>query len=183
MFAVYPHGILILSRIAMYGGVWESLFPGIDTRVLGASPMFWLPGSREICLWMGAIDAAKKVAVKAIDKHGLNLMVYPVRTLTHSRQNQNKATLTHCFVTRHSRSSHFLDSEQFHILLHSQKQATQVRIAILLMIRISLLLRDSLFFLSLFFLFFYCALPLSASLSTHTPFLVFVCLSVRLPPS
>jgi hypothetical protein len=56
IFGFYPHGILILSRIAMYGGVWEKLFPGIETRVLGASPMFWLPGSREICLWMGAVS-------------------------------------------------------------------------------------------------------------------------------
>ena len=76
--AYYPHGILILSRIAMYGGVWEKLFPGIETRVLGASPMFWVPGSREICLWMSAVDAAKKVAVKIIEKFGLHLMVYPV---------------------------------------------------------------------------------------------------------
>ena len=62
----------------MHGGVWEKLFPGIETRVLGASPMFWGPGSREICLWMSAVDAAKKVAVKIIEKFGLHLMVYPV---------------------------------------------------------------------------------------------------------
>ena len=64
--------------VGRYGGVWEKLFPGIETRVLGASPMFWVPGSREICLWMSAVDAAKKVAVRVIEKFGLHLMVYPV---------------------------------------------------------------------------------------------------------
>ena len=59
------------------GGVWELLFPGIETRVLGASPMFLVPGSREICLWMSAVDAAKRVAVNIINKFGLHLMVYP----------------------------------------------------------------------------------------------------------
>jgi hypothetical protein len=33
-------GILILSRIMIYGGVWELLFPGVPFRVLAASPMF-----------------------------------------------------------------------------------------------------------------------------------------------
>ena len=32
IFAVYPHGILIISRIGLYGGTFERLFPGIDTR-------------------------------------------------------------------------------------------------------------------------------------------------------
>ena len=45
IFAVYPHGILIISRIGLYGGTFERLFPGIDTRTLGASPMFWVPGA------------------------------------------------------------------------------------------------------------------------------------------
>ena len=32
LFGYHPHGILILSRIASYGGIWEKLFPGIETR-------------------------------------------------------------------------------------------------------------------------------------------------------
>jgi hypothetical protein len=43
--------------------------------------MFYVPGSREICLWMSAVDAAKKVAVKIIEKFGLHLMVYPVSAI------------------------------------------------------------------------------------------------------
>jgi hypothetical protein len=56
-----PHGILILSRVAMYGKSFDTLFPGVETRVLAASPMFYLPGAREICLWMGAVSSASRV--------------------------------------------------------------------------------------------------------------------------
>ena len=49
VFGWHPHGILILSRIHVYGGVWETLFPGVDIRVLGASPMFKAAGmSRDL---------------------------------------------------------------------------------------------------------------------------------------
>eukprot|EP00164_Ancoracysta_twista_P002183 GFYU01002882.1.p1 GENE.GFYU01002882.1~~GFYU01002882.1.p1 ORF type:complete len:388 (+),score=115.21 GFYU01002882.1:176-1339(+) len=76
MFGWHPHGILILSRLVTYGGLWERLFPGMEARALGASPMFYIPGAREICLWMGAIDASKKSAQKAIaDKQ--NIIVFP----------------------------------------------------------------------------------------------------------
>jgi hypothetical protein len=37
--------------------------------------MFWLPGSREICLWMNAINAQKNVAINALKQY--SLMVYP----------------------------------------------------------------------------------------------------------
>ncbi|KAL0477256.1 2-acylglycerol O-acyltransferase [Acrasis kona] len=87
IFGIHPHGILILSRPSIYGGVFETLFPGIELRVLGASPMFWVPGCKEFCLWLEAINAAKSVAVKALrsivpkskdNKSGkLSLMVYP----------------------------------------------------------------------------------------------------------
>lgn len=39
------------------GGVWEDLFPGVHCRVLGATPMFYIPFCREICLWMSVVDA------------------------------------------------------------------------------------------------------------------------------
>lgn len=32
IFGFHPHGILILSRIATYGGSWEIVFPDIATR-------------------------------------------------------------------------------------------------------------------------------------------------------
>ena len=77
IFAVYPHGILIISRIGLYGGTFERLFPGVDTRTLGASPMFWVPGAREICLWMGAVDARKKTAERVLRTRDLSLFIYP----------------------------------------------------------------------------------------------------------
>ena len=39
--------------------------------------MFWLPGAREICLWMGAVDAGKKTAQYILDKTRLSLFIYP----------------------------------------------------------------------------------------------------------
>jgi len=76
VFGWHPHGILILSRIHVYGGVWETLFPGVDIRVLGASPMFKAPGCREICLWMGAVDAGRRTAERVL-KAGKSVVVYP----------------------------------------------------------------------------------------------------------
>ena len=76
VFGWHPHGILILSRMAMYGGVFEALFPGIETRVLGATPIFFWPGSREVSLWLGAVDASMATA-KRVLAAGLSVIVYP----------------------------------------------------------------------------------------------------------
>jgi 2-acylglycerol O-acyltransferase 2 len=46
----------------MYGQNFDTLFPGVETRVLAASPMFYLPGAREICLWMGAVSPIARAA-------------------------------------------------------------------------------------------------------------------------
>ena len=92
----HPHGILILSRLAVYGGYFEGtfysngifiqyplhqvahtfgrhclfyisdLFPGLDFRTLAATPAFYLPGSREITLWLGGVDASPAIANKAL---------------------------------------------------------------------------------------------------------------------
>jgi hypothetical protein len=39
--------------------------------------MFNLPGSREICLWTGAVRADKSNAVRILQKHKLSLILYP----------------------------------------------------------------------------------------------------------
>jgi hypothetical protein len=44
--------------------------------VLGATPIFWLPGIREISLWLGAVDASRHVAEKQL-REGRSLIVYP----------------------------------------------------------------------------------------------------------
>eukprot|EP00004_Rigifila_ramosa_P016271 TRINITY_DN3840_c0_g1_i4.p1 TRINITY_DN3840_c0_g1~~TRINITY_DN3840_c0_g1_i4.p1 ORF type:complete len:341 (+),score=45.75 TRINITY_DN3840_c0_g1_i4:712-1734(+) len=76
VFGIHPHGILILSRVGAYGGLWPTMFPGLDYRVLGATPMFLLPGARDLCLWMGAVDAGKRTADNCLKK-GISLMIYP----------------------------------------------------------------------------------------------------------
>jgi hypothetical protein len=76
IFPMSPHGILLLSRLCQYAGAWELLFPGIDTRVLAASPMFRLPIVRELCLALGAVDASRRTATTVLRK-GLSVIVYP----------------------------------------------------------------------------------------------------------
>jgi len=50
-FGVYPHGILIHSRLTMWGGIFQQLFPGLQIpRIFAASMLFSIPGSRELCL-------------------------------------------------------------------------------------------------------------------------------------
>lgn len=76
IFGYHPHGIIILSRISVYAGLWEKAFPGIPYRVLGASTMFYIPLARELCLWLGAIDASRSTASKALES-GCSVAVYP----------------------------------------------------------------------------------------------------------
>ena len=76
LFCFCPHGILLMSRVVGYGGAWEALFPGIEYRVLAASPMFALPLVRDICLALGAVDAGRKTALRVLGA-GLNVHVYP----------------------------------------------------------------------------------------------------------
>lgn len=76
IFGWHPHGILVLSRIFTYGGVWEHLFPNLDFRVLGATPMFFVPFCRDICLWMRAVDASRRTTEHNL-KQGKHIIVYP----------------------------------------------------------------------------------------------------------
>ncbi|KAE9006704.1 hypothetical protein PR001_g17140 [Phytophthora rubi] len=72
----HPHGIIVLSRIAIFGGSFEDIFPGIKYRILGASPMFYIPLGRELCLWMGGVDASRSTGEKVLDE-GNSIVVYP----------------------------------------------------------------------------------------------------------
>ncbi|OQR96506.1 diacylglycerol O-acyltransferase [Achlya hypogyna] len=76
VFAYHPHGILVLSRLSYYAGNFDALFPGIEARVLGATPMFYVPLGREICLWLDAVDASRSTAQKVLDNN-LSIIVYP----------------------------------------------------------------------------------------------------------
>ncbi|RMX68612.1 hypothetical protein KXD40_003464 [Peronospora effusa] len=76
IFGYYPHGIMVLSRVSTYGGNWEKIFPGISTRALGASTMFYVPLGRELCLWLGGVDASRSTADKVLND-GTSIVVYP----------------------------------------------------------------------------------------------------------
>ncbi|KAF0700338.1 Aste57867_9151 [Aphanomyces stellatus] len=76
IFGCHPHGILILSRLATFGGNFEQLFPGIQARALGATPMFYIPMAREICMWVAAVDASPTTAVRVLQQ-GMSVIVYP----------------------------------------------------------------------------------------------------------
>lgn len=39
IFGWHPHGIIILSRVAVYGGAFKAMFPGIDMR--GGRVVLW----------------------------------------------------------------------------------------------------------------------------------------------
>ena len=56
-------------------GVFEQLCPGIQCRVLAASPMFKIPLIRDICLALGAVDAGRATATRVMQA-GLSTMLY-----------------------------------------------------------------------------------------------------------
>uniref|UniRef100_H3GCV3 Acyltransferase n=1 Tax=Phytophthora ramorum TaxID=164328 RepID=H3GCV3_PHYRM len=64
IFGFHPHGIIVLSRIAIFGGSFEDIFPGITYR------------SRELCLWMGGVDASRSTGEKVLNE-GNSIVVYP----------------------------------------------------------------------------------------------------------
>ncbi|OWY96883.1 hypothetical protein PHMEG_00032734 [Phytophthora megakarya] len=89
IFGLHPHGILVLSRIALAGRNFIDVFPGIAIRdvsltivllmvllVLGASAMYYIPLGREMCLWMGGVDASRSTGEKVL-KEGNSIIVYP----------------------------------------------------------------------------------------------------------
>ncbi|KAF0700340.1 Aste57867_9153 [Aphanomyces stellatus] len=76
VFGFHPHGILILSRLTAYAGNFEKLFPGIEVRALGATPMFYVPLARELCLWLTVVDASSKTAARVLD-NDMSIIVYP----------------------------------------------------------------------------------------------------------
>lgn len=38
IFGFHPHGIIVLSRVAWFGGCWEKLFPNITARRMYTPP-------------------------------------------------------------------------------------------------------------------------------------------------
>ncbi|TFJ88473.1 hypothetical protein NSK_000047 [Nannochloropsis salina CCMP1776] len=76
IFGWHPHGILLLSRFAIYGGLWEKLFPGVHFKTLAASPLFWIPPIREVSILLGGVDAGRASANRAL-RDGYSVSLYP----------------------------------------------------------------------------------------------------------
>ncbi|POM69714.1 Diacylglycerol O-acyltransferase [Phytophthora palmivora] len=86
IFGFHPHGIIVLSRLAIFGRNFDDIFPGIKNRrkitrscvclVLGASAMYYIPLGRDICLWLGGVDASRSTGEKVL-KEGNSIIVYP----------------------------------------------------------------------------------------------------------
>ncbi|CAM9916412.1 unnamed protein product, partial [Phaeothamnion confervicola] len=76
VFGFHPHGNLVLSRIALVGPSWDQLFPGVETRTLAATPIFYFPGAREMSLALGAVDAGRQTAAAMLDE-GKSLVLWP----------------------------------------------------------------------------------------------------------
>ncbi|POM66996.1 Hypothetical protein PHPALM_17072, partial [Phytophthora palmivora] len=64
IFGFHPHGIIVLSRLAIFGRNFDDIFPGIKNRLLGASAMYYIPLGRDICLWLGGVDASRSTGEK-----------------------------------------------------------------------------------------------------------------------
>lgn len=73
----HPHGVMAASRMLLYGGLWENLFPRhTKRRALAARPLFYLPVCREFTLWSGGIDARKETALQSL-RSGKSIFVFP----------------------------------------------------------------------------------------------------------
>ncbi|KAF4137478.1 Diacylglycerol acyltransferase domain-containing protein [Phytophthora infestans] len=78
IFGFHPHGILVLSRLAIFGRNFDDVFPGIKNRLLGASAMYYVPLGRDICLWLGGVDASRSTGEKVL-KEGKQCHCLPWR--------------------------------------------------------------------------------------------------------
>ncbi|KAH9193324.1 hypothetical protein AeNC1_004699 [Aphanomyces euteiches] len=76
VFGLHPNAISKFSGLAFCGGNFERLFPDISPRILLSSPLFYLPGIRELCLWLAGVDASADVADSVLD-NGMSVVLYP----------------------------------------------------------------------------------------------------------
>ncbi len=78
VFAVHPHGMLSIDHFLFMSdcvGFLSQIAP-LPRRDLGASVIFLIPGLRELCLWLGVVDAGAKTAGKILGE-GYSMQLYP----------------------------------------------------------------------------------------------------------
>ena len=67
VFGIHPHSVLPFGAIIGMGINLDSLFPGLEYRVLAATFVFFVPFYREINLWGGIVDAARYSALRVLE--------------------------------------------------------------------------------------------------------------------
>lgn len=55
---------------------YESTICHAHCQTLAASPLFWLPPMREVSIMLGAVDASKQYASRALE-NGYSISVFP----------------------------------------------------------------------------------------------------------
>ena len=81
IFAMHPHGpfpvsaSLLMPQLARFGAaLGNDIF--CNVRFAAASAVFWLPLVRDMYLWLGCIEASRKVLAQALD-NGLSVAILP----------------------------------------------------------------------------------------------------------
>lgn len=70
VFAMHPHGALSVDHALVFTdavGFMSKVAP-LPRRDLGASVIFRIPGLRELCLWLGVVDAGTATAHKVLSQ-------------------------------------------------------------------------------------------------------------------
>lgn len=78
VFAMHPHGTLSVDHSLVFTdsvGFMSTVAP-LPRRDLGASVIFLIPGLRELCLWLGVVDAGASTAHKVLSQ-GFSMQLYP----------------------------------------------------------------------------------------------------------
>ena len=78
VFAMHPHGALSVDHALVFTdavGFMSKVAP-LPRRDLGASVIFRIPGLRELCLWLGVVDAGAATALK-VPSQRYSMQLYP----------------------------------------------------------------------------------------------------------
>lgn len=78
VFAVHPHGMLSVDHALIFTDAvgFMSRWCPFPRRDLGASVIFSVPLLRELCLWLGVVDAGARTAHKVLSS-GHSMQLYP----------------------------------------------------------------------------------------------------------
>lgn len=78
LFATHPHGLMSLDHFLLFTdsvGFLSRVAP-LPRRDLGATAVFLTPLLREVCLWLGTVDASSSTARRVLER-GYSMQLYP----------------------------------------------------------------------------------------------------------